>query len=192
MKPHRITSAQHPIVKHLCKLRLNRDYRYEHQRVLIEGIKLVQEVCTQSPAHTIAAVEGLELPEQILTTPDAQLFLMPQHLFDKISGMHTPEGLAAEISMPAPSLFTAAKRVLACDSVNDPGNLGALIRTALALGWDGVFLLNECCDPFNEKALRAAKGATFRMPLAWGRGRTAFDAYRLRPFCPLCGCTGGI
>lgn len=50
----------------------------------------------------------------------------------------------------------------------DPGNVGTLVRTALAFDWDAVFLLSGCCDPFNEKALRASRGAAFRLPLAAG------------------------
>jgi TrmH family RNA methyltransferase len=46
--------------------------------------------------------------------------------------------------------------------------MGTLIRSALALGWDGIFLLEGCCDPFNDKALRAGKGATFRIPIQQG------------------------
>jgi TrmH family RNA methyltransferase len=54
------------------------------------------------------------------------------------------------------------------DRVADPGNLGTLLRSAQAFGWDGVYLIDGCCDPFNDKALRAAKGATFALPYAQG------------------------
>ncbi|CAI7746619.1 unnamed protein product [Closterium sp. NIES-54] len=50
----------------------------------------------------------------------------------------------------------------------DPGNLGTLLRTALAFDWHGVFLLHGCCDPFNDKALRASRGVLFRLPVAVG------------------------
>jgi RNA methyltransferase, TrmH family len=58
--------------------------------------------------------------------------------------------------------------ILALDGISDPGNLGTILRTALALGWDGVFITSNSTDPFNEKALRAAKGATFRLPILCG------------------------
>ena len=85
----------------------------------------------------------------------------------KISGMQTPEGLVVEIEMPKPAPLEGLKYLLALDGVSDPGNVGALLRTALALGWQGIFILDESCDPFNDKALRSARGATFRLPLAW-------------------------
>jgi RNA methyltransferase, TrmH family len=60
------------------------------------------------------------------------------------------------------------RRVLVLDRVQDPGNLGTLLRTAEALNWDAVYLLDGCCDVFNEKAIRAARGATFRVSLKKG------------------------
>ncbi|GBF90560.1 hypothetical protein Rsub_03132 [Raphidocelis subcapitata] len=65
----------------------------------------------------------------------------------------------------------ALRRLLVLEAVQDPGNLGTLLRCALAFGWDAVLLLPGCCDPFNEKALRASRGAALRLPLAeasWG------------------------
>ena len=58
-----------------------------------------------------------------------------------------------------------AGRVLVLDGVQDPGNLGTLLRTACAFGWGAALLLPGCCDPWNDKALRASKGAAFRLPL---------------------------
>lgn len=60
------------------------------------------------------------------------------------------------------------RRLLALDRVQDPGNMGTLMRSALAFGWDGVFLLPGCCDPFNEKAVRASRGAALRLPTCSG------------------------
>ncbi|KXZ52683.1 hypothetical protein GPECTOR_9g729 [Gonium pectorale] len=59
-------------------------------------------------------------------------------------------------------------RLLVLDGVQDPGNLGTLVRSALAFGWDGLFLLPGCCDPLNDKAVRASRGAVLRLPLAAG------------------------
>jgi TrmH family RNA methyltransferase len=162
---YKITSAQNPLVKHLCRLRINSDYREEHRRVLIEGNILVREVCAHLHTYTLIATEESLLPKGIKTE---QLVLVTEQVFGKISGMHTPEGIAAEVAMPTPAVLASVKRLLVLDGVSDPGNLGALLRTALALGWEAAFLLHNVCDPFNEKTLRAAKGATFRLPFVHG------------------------
>lgn len=162
----RISSAQHEWVKHLVKLRQNHDYRYEHQSLVIEGLKPINEVCRcQRPKKLIATDEtilpvGVEADEVAIVT---------ESVMEKISGMRTPEGLVAEIPMPKPASLRNKGHIIALEGIADPGNVGTLLRTALALGWDGAFILDESCDPFNEKALRAARGATFRLPLAWGK-----------------------
>jgi tRNA G18 (ribose-2'-O)-methylase SpoU len=55
--------------------------------------------------------------------------------------------------------------ILGLDKVADPGNYGSLIRSAAALGWHGVFAGSQCVNNFNDKAIRAARGATFRLPI---------------------------
>lgn len=70
--------------------------------------------------------------------------------------------------MPEPQDISSARSLLILDGVSDPGNLGTLLRTALGLGWDAAFITSGSTDPYNEKAMRSAKGATFRLP--WNRG----------------------
>jgi TrmH family RNA methyltransferase len=82
--------------------------------------------------------------------------------------MISPEGVIAEVRMPSFVLLDKAKQVLALDGISDPGNMGTLLRTALALGWDAVYFLPGSCDPFNEKTIRAARGAHFKLSLAKG------------------------
>jgi len=159
-----VTSVQHPIVKHLVKLRQNRDYRYDQQSVLIEGVKLVREVSSHLHLKTLLVQDETLVPKGVKAD---EILVVSESVMNKISGVHTPEGIIAEVAMPKSSTLKG-KRILAFDGVSDPGNIGALLRTAIALGWDGVFILEDSCDPFNEKAIRAARGATFRLPLAWG------------------------
>lgn len=160
-----VSSVQHPLVKHLVRLRQNRDYREEHQSVVIEGSKLIGEVCQHLHAKLVAAYDETLIPHDI--TAD-EVILVNEAVMHKLSGVQTPEGLIAEVAMPKPPTMNKARFVLACDGVSDPGNLGTLLRTGLALGWDGVFILDNSCDPYNDKALRAAKGATFRLPILMG------------------------
>lgn len=160
-----VTSAQHPLVKHLVKLRQNRDYRYDHHSLVIEGLKLVAEMARDTHFKCVAVRDETLLPKGIKAD---DMLVVTDSVMQKISGMQTPEGIVAEIAMPHPAALQGLRHVVALDGIAEPGNVGALLRSALALGWEGVFILENSCDPFNEKAIRAARGATFRLPLAWG------------------------
>lgn len=155
MVPKKITSLQHSLVKHWAQLRENRSYREETQRVLIAGEKMVRE-----------------LPIDILITSQpnsgirsTQEYLVSDSILKKITGIATE--FAAEIALPAPENVTQKKFLLILDQIADPGNLGTLLRTALALKWEGVVLTPGSVDLFNDKALRAAKGATFYLPYCY-------------------------
>ncbi len=162
MVPRKITSLQHPLVKRLVKIRLDKEARLAEQSVLIVGIKLVEEIARDLPLKTLIT----DKPYPHLQAKE--VFEATLEILKKITGLTTPEGVAAEVDLPKNADLHTARYVLALDNVSDPGNVGTLLRTALALGWEGAFLLPGTADPFNEKALRAAKGATFRLPLAQG------------------------
>lgn len=126
---------------------------------------MVQEAaCEGRLIHVLAT-------DQTLIPPKTEkAYLINDKIMKRISSLESPEGVVAEVAMPALDLnrLVGKKFLLALDGVADPGNMGTLLRTALALGWEGAYLLEGCCDPFNDKALRAAKGATLRLPLAGG------------------------
>ena len=153
-----ITSLQHPIVKHLVKLRKSSAYRKEQRSVLVVGTKQVRELIELGLVKTLFSSNSIDAPHYKVTP----------EIVKKITGVVSPESLAAECLLPDSVDLSHKQTVLVLDGVSDPGNLGTLLRTALSFGWDGAFILPSCCDPYNEKALRAAKGATFRLPLQFG------------------------
>ena len=153
-----ISSLQHPLVKRALRLRQQREAREEEERVLIIGRKLILDLAPAwpleilfytGPAPDIAAFETIRVSSAILK---------------KITGLPEPDGWAAIVRRPAEQALDQKDYLLILDAVSDPGNLGTLFRTALGLGWQGVWLTPGCADPFNDKALRAAQGATFRLP----------------------------
>lgn len=158
-----ITSLQHPLVKHLVKLRQERAYRKEKQTALICGTKLISEI--GQPLKVLLVEQGAAIPRGVKAD---EIYSVPSAILKKVTALEAPEPYAAEVALPKPANLAHKRYLLALDGVSDPGNLGTLLRTALALGWEGVFLTENSCDPFNEKALRAAKGATFRLPLSMG------------------------
>jgi RNA methyltransferase, TrmH family len=158
-----ILSSQHPRVKHLVKLRQDREYRHEKRRLLISGSKLIKELPSHVPICALFLGKGEEAPVCAEET-----FCVTPQILKKITGLENPEAIAAEIEIPPAQELSSAEFLLILDRVSDPGNLGTLLRSARALGWDGAFLMPGCTDPWNEKALRAAKGATFTLP--WKAG----------------------
>lgn len=112
-----------------------------------------------------------ELSLEVLITSDPasniqakEHYLVTEAILKKVTGFSTP--VAAEIALPEPQDLSKKQFLLILDQIGDPGNLGTLLRTALALKWDGVILTPGTVDLFNDKAIRAAKGATFHLPFA--------------------------
>lgn len=154
-----ITSLQHPLVKEAVRLRLNRKEREQSGHILLSGKKMILDLAATYPIDTLFFTE----------TPTNQLraktvFRVSSEVLKKICGLEEKEGLAAIVPMPAPQSLSEKTHLLILDQISDPGNLGTLWRTALALGWGGIWLTPGTVDPFNDKALRAAKGATFHLP----------------------------
>lgn len=160
-----ITSLHNQTVQHLVGLAKNRDYRKEFESLLLEGKNAIVDVSKSLKPKRIVITEGFELPEQLKI---CEVLQVTPAIMQKISSVKSPEGIIAEFPFPKMLSLDKKRKIVALDRVRDPGNLGTLLRTALALGWDGVFLLPECADPFNEKALRASKGATFFLPIQQG------------------------
>ncbi|MBI2811266.1 MAG: RNA methyltransferase [Candidatus Melainabacteria bacterium] len=140
-------------------MRENKGYRYETKRIVLSGIKLIRELSERFPLRTLLLGDECELALQA----DETYRVTPQ-ILKKVTGLESPEPIAAEIDMPVPVDFSKARFILVLDGISDPGNLGTLLRTGLAMGWECVYLLPGSADPYNEKAIRAAKGATFLLP----------------------------
>lgn len=150
-----ISSLHHPLIARWVQLRTKREAREEAGRVLISGQRMVHELAlevliTTEPSH-------LEAKEKYLVT-DA--------ILKKITGLNEPDGFAAEVALPQPQDVKHGSHLLVLDQIADPGNCGTLLRSALALGWDGVIVTPGTVDLFNDKALRAGKGAQFHLPFA--------------------------
>jgi TrmH family RNA methyltransferase len=161
----KIASVQHPLVKHMVRLSADTSYRKEHRHVLIEGYKSVAEICKERPALRLLVGDPKSIPEGVQA---ADIYEVTSEVIKKISHLKQPEEIIAEVPCPEWADLHGKKWILALDQVSDPGNMGTLLRTALALGWEGVFIFDNSVDPFNEKVLRASMGAVFRLPLMKG------------------------
>lgn len=159
----KISSLDNPLIKHLLKLKNSSDYRYAEHALLLEGIKPIRElpqgVIKKVIASDASLLQGFSCNHAYLAT---------EGVIKKISGLVTSEGLIAEVTMPPMKPLLGYQRIIALDGINDPGNMGTVLRTALALGWHGIYILPTSCDPYNEKVIRSARGAHFKLALYRG------------------------
>ena len=136
--------------------------RRESGLFLVEGDKSVAEALDSGfEAEAVLLDADRPLPETL--PPDQPLVQLPGHVLAAICDTKTPQGIAAVMRMsPRP---VTGRRVLALDGLQDPGNVGTIIRTADAAGLDGVLLSADCADPYGPKVLRATMGSIFHLPV---------------------------
>lgn len=163
MTPLRITSLIHKEVKRWTCLRQEASERERQKRVLIQGKKMVEEVAMRYPLYNLIVTDAFLEASFSSPPPAEKVWLVTQEIMKKVTGAVTPEGIAAEVDLPREQSLLSCLWILALDGVSDPGNVGTLLRTAYAFGWDGIYLLPGSCDPYNDKALRASMGATFHL-----------------------------
>ena len=160
MLAKKISSLQHPLVLYWAKLLKDRALRSKSHCCIITGEKLIRELSNR------LVIKSLISTKETKTIPAENYFIATEGILKKITGLASPDGYAAEITLPSPQDLSSSKRLLVLDQIQDPGNLGTLLRSAHALGWDGAVFTPGTVDPFNDKALRAAKGASFYLPFA--------------------------
>jgi TrmH family RNA methyltransferase len=130
---------------------------------LIEGPRAIEQIARHPATHICEVLIG-----DSRGLPAWNRFpvrRLSQRQFVEICASQTPQGIAAVVAIPSDSYSDSlpanpGNRILYLDDIQDPGNVGTLIRTAAALGWSGVILSEKCADPFSPKAVQSAAGAT--------------------------------
>jgi TrmH family RNA methyltransferase len=141
----------------------------------VEGPFLVEEALKAAPdvkTHSVLIASGAAPRFSALLdrlTAEAKITKVPDRLFERVAQTQSPQGIAAFVELPAHRLEQVvgghdALLLVAC-RVQDPGNLGTMLRTALAFSASALLTLKETVSPFNPKAVRASAGAVFRLPL---------------------------
>ncbi|MEF2948960.1 MAG: TrmH family RNA methyltransferase [Oscillospiraceae bacterium] len=157
-----ITSRQNPLMTHLRKLASSRSYRKKSGEYLCDGTKLLAEALKWgAEVKTAVFSEGVDIPP----LPDGvRAVRVSEELMRSVSPMETPQGALFTVALPEVQLpeTLSGKHYLVLDGVQDPGNVGTILRTADAFDCDGVFLVNACADLYNPKTARATMGAIFR------------------------------
>ena len=158
-----ITSLKNPRVLAWRSLK-DKKGRDAQDAFLVEGTKTVREALSSGFAVLAFLLREGTVPDFVLP-PSVPVYLLPDHVFQSVCDTKTPQGVAAVLSRRVRPL--SGSRFLALDGIQDPGNMGTMIRTADAAGLDGMLLSPDCVDIFSPKVLRATMGSIFRMSFAF-------------------------
>ena len=162
-----ITSMQNPQVV-LWRSLKTRSARQEAGLFLVERVKMVGEALSL-PHRLTSLLVDLERAadfEEWTAQAACPVYAVSAHILSAVCDTKTPQGIAALIELPnPPALASLGLLVIAMDGVQDPGNVGTILRTADAAGFSGAILSTACADPYSPKCLRATMGSIFRMPL---------------------------
>ncbi|MGJ5589789.1 TrmH family RNA methyltransferase [Micrococcus lylae] len=136
------------------------------RRALDAGCRPVSFLLPQRYLETAAK----QLADAFETFPEAPVFTGDDELLSQLTGFHLHRGALAAMERPAPrpvdEVLAGARRVLVAEDLTDPTNLGAIVRSAVALGWDGLLLSPRAADPLYRRAIRVSMGTVFRLPYA--------------------------
>ncbi|KGF28393.1 MULTISPECIES: TrmH family RNA methyltransferase [Staphylococcus] len=158
-----ITSAQNSKIKNANKLKKKRD-RDKTGQALIEGIHLIEEAYQSDIVIKQLFVIEPNRTDEALKDYAEETFEINMKVAESLSGTITPQGFFAVIEKPKYDV-TQAKQVLLIDRIQDPGNLGTLIRTSDAAGIDLIVMEKGTADPYQDKVLRASQGSVFHIPV---------------------------
>jgi TrmH family RNA methyltransferase len=161
-----IQSAQNPQFKQWKKL-LTKKERDKTGYFLVEGFHLVEEAIKANVALEIIVCEGTEIPQR-LDYGSISITNVSADLFRDLSDTETPQGVLAICAAQRKETEPQGKQFLLIDAVQDPGNLGTMIRTADAAGIDAVIVGNGSVDIYNPKVIRSAQGSHFHLPILRG------------------------
>lgn len=161
----RITSRKNPLMEHLRRLD-GAAYRRKSGDFLCDSPKLVEEAVRHGVTVTCVVVsEGVDFPDGL--GADVRRVVVPPEVMASVSPLKTPQGMVAVCKLPQTSVPETLPegRYIVLDGVQDPGNVGTVLRSADAFRCTGAVLLHGCADLYGVKTLRASMGAVFRLPV---------------------------
>ena len=158
-----ITSSQNNLVKQWRKLIDKKKEREQTGQFIVEGFHLVEEAMKEGLAIQVMMTEDVITP---FSLNDVETILITEEIAKLLAETETSQMIFAHCKKKQSSLDEVkGKRFLLIDAVQDPGNVGTMIRTADAAGVDGIILGKGSADAYNSKTLRAAQGSHFHVPI---------------------------
>lgn len=164
----------------LRDVELRKHLEAEHGLFLAEGEKVVRRALEAgfAPRSLLMAPRWLDGLADVLATTDAPCFVLGEALAEQVTGFHVHRGALASLERrplpPVADVLEGARSVLVLEDIVDHTNVGAILRSGAALGFDAVLLSPRCADPLYRRAIKVAMGAVFTMP--WTRLPDWYDA----------------
>ncbi len=172
----RISSRKNPLIQQIRKLLSSRSARQREGLFVTDGTKLLQEaVSFGAGLRTVLLTDDVQIPD---LPEGVRVVRVPEDVMGSVSPMEAPQGALFVCALPEKAAFSPKPGMLILDGIQDPGNVGTILRTADALDVP-VVLLEGCADPYNWKTVRASMGAVFRTPVVmsdWQSVQTACNA----------------
>ncbi len=161
----KITSRENVKIKYACRLAGSAAFRRSEGRFFAEGPKLCAELAKGTALETLFYTAAAAEKDPALASLPGVHFLVEDHVADKLADVPAHQGVFGVFKTPAHTLdeVKPGGRYLVLERVQDPGNVGALLRSAAAFGFDGVILSEGCAAPYAPKTLRASMGAAVRL-----------------------------
>lgn len=164
-----ITSASNNTIKALIKLK-QKKYRDETGYYLVEGEHLVEEAMKAKQVECLISTKDI--------TSYLPIIVVSNEVMSKLSFTKSPQSIMAKCKIKKEKKLIDGKRYLILDDLQDPGNIGTLIRTALAFSIDQVILSNNCVDLYNDKLLRSMQGANFHISCIYDDLKTVISTLK--------------
>lgn len=170
----KVTSKENSIIKHIKKLSKSAKYRRESGEFIAEGLRLCIDALNSGVKinSLIISEDAAEKYSDEINKIEAvcdNSYTLSRSLFREISDTKNPQGILCIIkTLDKHTLFDKmvfGGKFVALDNIQDPSNLGTVLRTAEAVGVDGVILSSDCCDIYSPKVVRGSMGAVFRLPV---------------------------
>lgn len=166
-----VTSRENPLIKAIFKLRTSSKERKKEGKFVVEGLRICTDCADNGVKfETLIFSENFlkknENAAEKLSKSAAETVLVPEFVFEKIADTDNPQGILAVVKMKdSNAKIDVNGRYIALENLSDPTNLGAISRTAEALGVSGIIISKSSCDPYSPKVIRASMGTILRLPL---------------------------
>lgn len=166
-----IISRDNKLIKYILRLNSSSSFRKKEKAFLCEGVRLCDDAIKSSvniraAFFSSAAINKYSDLLALLSTDKVEIYSLSDSLFRLVTDTHTPQGVALFCDMPDVDNFNLSfKKAIALECIQDPQNMGTILRSAEAFGIDCVIMSKDCCDIFSPKVLRGSMGAVFRQKI---------------------------